>query len=301
MAVGVEVGEVIAAPIKLIECPRDAWQGMPLHIPPQVKADYLHALIHAGFRHIDAVSFVSPAAVPQMADSEPVLALLGREPGVEIIGIVVNARGAERAMRTEAVSTLGFPYSVSAAFLERNQKQTPQQARAELERIVALAGAAGLGVVAYVSMAFGNPYGDPWRVEDVIATCHDLQQLGIAEVSLADTVGVATPEQIRLLLRAVRAAVPEIELGAHLHARPEHVADKVSAAYEAGCRRLDMAMGGQGGCPFAQDALVGNLATETALAQLRSLGAHLPPLGPLDELLAMSRAIADKFGAAAAG
>lgn len=285
-------------PIKIIECPRDAWQAMPQQIPAEVKADYLQSLISAGFRNIDAVSFVSPAAVPQMADAEQVLALLGPKPGVEIIGIVVNEQGAERAIRTERVSTLGFPYSVSPTFLARNQRQTREQARQTLEKLVARAQSAGLGVVAYVSMAFGNPYGEPWRQEDVIASCQDLQQLGIVEISLADTVGVATPGQIGSAVSAVLAQVAAVQLGVHLHARPEQAAERVAAAYGAGCRRLDMALGGQGGCPFAQDALVGNLATEAALAELSKLGAQLPPLCPLDELLAKGRAIADRFGAA---
>ncbi len=284
-------------PIKIIECPRDAWQAMPQQIPPEVKADYLRALVAAGFTHIDAVSFVSPSAVPQMADSERVLALLDLDDEVEIIAIVVNEQGAERAVATQAVRTLGFPYSVSATFLERNQRQTLQQARQTLKRICALASQAGLGVVAYLSMAFGNPYGDPWRQEDVIAACLALTELGLKQISLADTVGMAGPGQIHSLMSAVLAEIPGIELGAHLHARPEEAAIKVAAAYQAGCRRLDMALGGQGGCPFAQDALVGNVATEAALAQLTKLGANLPRLRPLDELLGRSRAIADRFGA----
>jgi hydroxymethylglutaryl-CoA lyase len=291
---------VTTLPIKIIECPRDAWQAMPRQIPPQVKADYLSALATTGFTHIDAVSFVSPAAVPQMADSEQVLALLDLDPAVEIIAIVVNEQGAERAVRTEAVRTLGFPYSISATFLERNQRQTLQQARQTLTNIYAQASRAGLGVVAYLSMAFGNPYGDPWRQEDVIDACLTLKGLGIEQISLADTVGVATTGQIHSLVAAVLAEIPGIELGAHLHARPEQAAQKVAAAYRAGCRRLDMALGGQGGCPFAQDALVGNVATEAALAELSNLGANLPRLLPLDELLAMGRGIADKFGAVGA-
>ncbi len=287
-------------PVKIIECPRDAWQAMPQQIPPQVKADYLRALAAAGFTHIDAVSFVSPSAVPQMADSERVLALLDLDSAVEIIAIVVNEQGAERAVRTRVVRTLGFPYSVSATFLERNQRQTLQQARQTLERICSQASREGLGVVAYLSMAFGNPYGDSWRQEDVIDACLTLKGMGIEQISLADTVGVATPEQIHALVSAVLAEIPGIELGAHLHARPEQAALKVAAAYQAGCRRLDMALGGQGGCPFAQDALVGNVATEAALAELSKLGANLPRLRPLDELLAMGRAIADKFGAVGA-
>ena len=288
------------SPIKIIECPRDAWQAMPQQIPTEVKADYLRALAAAGFTHMDAVSFVSPSAVPQMADSEQVLALLKLDSAVEIIAIVVNQQGAERAIRTQAVRTLGFPYSISATFLERNQRQTLQQARQTLANICSHASRHGLGVVAYLSMAFGNPYGDPWRQEDVVDACLTLKGMGIEQISLADTVGVASPEQIHSLVSAVLAEIPGIELGAHLHARPEQAAQKIAAAYQAGCHRLDMALGGQGGCPFAQDALVGNVATETALAELRKLGANLPRLRPLDGLLAMGRSIADRFGAVGA-
>jgi hydroxymethylglutaryl-CoA lyase len=285
-------------PVKIIECPRDAWQAMPQLIPAEDKAGYLRALINAGFRHIDAVSFVSPAAVPQMADSERVLALLDPDSEVEIIGIVVNLQGADRAIRTGSVRTLGFPYSLSPAFLERNQRQTQREALDTLRKILSLAATAGLGTVAYLSMAFGNPYGDPWGEEEVISACRTLRDLGIKEISLADTVGVASPEQIRSLVSGMLIAVPGIELGAHLHTNPQQAAEKVRAAYQAGCRRLDMALGGQGGCPFAQDALVGNLATEAALNELSRLGAKLPPLRPLDELLAMSRDLADRFSAA---
>src|SRR5580704_11750048 len=185
--------KVTTEPVKIIECPRDAWQGMPRYIPAEVKADYLRALIRAGFTHIDAVSFVSPAAVPQMADSERVLALLGPVSAVEMIAIVVNQQGAERAIAAGTVSTLGFPYSLSATFLERNQRQTPEQALETLRQICALGARAGVGMVAYLSMAFGNPYGDAWRQEDVITACQTLQELGIKEISLADTVGLASP------------------------------------------------------------------------------------------------------------
>jgi hydroxymethylglutaryl-CoA lyase len=289
--------EVTTAAVKMVECPRDAWQGMPQQIPAAIKANYLQALMAAGFRHIDAVSFVSPTAVPQMSDSEQVLALLDPDSDVEIIGIVVNRQGAERALRSRAVDTLGFPYSLSPTFLERNQKQTPAKALETLTEICALASTAGVGVVAYLSMAFGNPYGDPWRPDDVIAACQALKALGLKEISLADTVGVAQPEQIESLIRAVLAAVPGVELGAHLHARPQQAAEKVAAAYRAGCRRLDSALGGQGGCPFAQDALVGNLATEAAIAELGRLGAKLPRLAPLDPLLTMSQELAARFAA----
>ncbi len=212
--------------VKIIECPRDAWQGMPQQIPAEIKADYLRALIGAGFRHMDAVSFVSPTAVPQMSDSEQVLAMLDPDTDVEIIGIVVNQQGAERAVRSSVVDTLGFPYSLSATFLERNQKQTRATALETLGDICAVASSAGLDVVAYLSMAFGNPYGDPWQQEDVIAACQTLQALGLKQISLADTVGVAEPEQVESLLSAVLAAVPGVELGAHLHARPLHAAER---------------------------------------------------------------------------
>jgi hydroxymethylglutaryl-CoA lyase len=286
--------------VKIIECPRDAWQGMPQHIPAEIKADYLRALIRAGFRHIDAVSFVAPSAVPQMADSEQVLALLEPASEVEIIGIVVNQQGAERAIRSGAVRTLGFPYSLSATFLQRNQRQTLEQAREMLKKICERAAQAGLGVVAYLSMAFGNPYGDPCRPEDVVEACQTLKKLGLTQISLADTVGMASPGQIESLVGAARQAVPEIELGTHLHASPEQAAEKVAAAYRAGCRRLDMALGGQGGCPFAQDALVGNVATEAAIPELARLGAILAPLRPLDGLLTMGCNLASRFGEAGA-
>lgn len=282
--------------VKIIECPRDAWQGLPKAIPPDAKAAYLQMLVAAGFKHIDAVSFVSPVAVPQMADSEQVLALMAPPEEVEIIGIVVNAKGAERAVATGAVSTLGFPYSISAEFLKRNQRQTPEESLDALEAIGQLAFKAGLDVVAYVSMAFGNPYGEDWSAEEVIAACDLLSDMGIEQISLADTVGLATPEQVEGLLASVLAAHTDPEIGVHLHARPQDVGAKTAAAYRAGCRRFDMALGGLGGCPFAQDALVGNLATELAIAELQRLGAELPPLLISGDLLAASESIAAKFG-----
>ena len=282
--------------VKLIECPRDAWQGLPKIIPAEVKADYLRTLVAAGFKHIDAVSFVSPKAIPQMADSEQVLEFLDAPEDVEIIGIVVNEKGAQRAIATESVSTLGFPYSISPEFLKRNQGQTPEEALDALETIGQAAFKAGLGVVAYISMAFGNPYGDDWSIDEVIAACDLLGDMGIEQISLADTVGLATPEEVARLISAVLSASQSLEIGVHLHARPDEVASKVNAAYRAGCRRFDMAIGGLGGCPFAQDALVGNIASEIAIAELERLGAELPQLQPLDGLIAASRGIAEKFG-----
>ena len=286
-------------PTKIIECPRDAWQGLPKTIPAEVKADYLRMLIAAGFRHIDAVSFVSPKAVPQMADSEQVLQYLDPPGDVEIIGIVVNEKGAERAIETGSVTTLGFPYSISPQFLKRNQNQTPEECLEALEAVGQAAFQAGLGLVAYISMAFGNPYGDPWNEEEVVSACELLIDSGITQISLADTVGLATPAQIGEVVAAVTESLGEgVEAGIHLHSRPEDAAGKVAAAYRAGCRRFDMAIGGFGGCPFAQDTLVGNLATEIAITELRRLGAVLPDLAPLDSLRAVAGEMERKFGQA---
>ena len=224
--------------VKIIECPRDAWQGLPKNMPAEIKSDYLRTLIAAGFRHIDAVSFVSKEAVPQMADSELVLEYLDPPDDVEIIGIVVNAKGAERAIKTGSVQTLGFPYSVSAEFLKRNQRQTPEESLEALEAIGTLAYKAGLDVVAYVSMAFGNPYGEAWDIDEVVAACDLLVDCGVKQISLADTVGVATPKLVADLVSDVLAVHGGVEVGVHLHARAEDAGAKIRAAYEAGCRRF---------------------------------------------------------------
>ncbi len=283
--------------VKLIECPRDAWQGLPRHVPVERKVEYLRALVDAGFRHIDAASFVSPKAVPQMADSEDVLAQLGRADGVEIIGIVVNEKGAERAIATGAVSTLGFPFSISETFLRRNQNQSLEENRMTLQRISERAQKAGLQVVAYISMAFGNPYGDAYDAEEVVAAVDVLEASGITMISLADTVGISSPEQVGALVSAVKDKFSYLEIGVHLHSRAEHARAKILAAYDAGCRRFDSALGGLGGCPFAQDMLVGNIATEVLLETLRDHGAELPPLKPLDVLLRASKEIGARYTA----
>ena len=283
--------------VKIIECPRDAWQGLPKVMPPEVKARYLRSLVEAGFQHIDAVSFVSEKAVPQMADSEMVLEYLDPPDDVEIIGIVVNARGAERAVATGAVQTLGFPYSISPQFLDRNQRQTPEEALDQLEQIGEIAYKAGLDVVAYLSMAFGNPYGDPWDIDEVVSAVDLLVDAGVLQVSLADTVGLASPAMVRDVMGCVMGVHDGLEIGVHLHARADEAAAKVEAAYEAGCRRFDAAIGGLGGCPFAQDTLVGNLSTEILLATLKKLGAELPKLRPLDGLISASAEIAKRFAA----
>jgi hydroxymethylglutaryl-CoA lyase len=285
------------AEVKLIECPRDAWQGLKGLIPADLKADYLKALISVGFKHIDAVSFVSPKAVPQMADSEEVLKELDPPDDVEIIGIVVNEQGAERAIKTQAVSTLGFPYSISETFLRKNQNQSPEDALDELEKIQKKADDAGLEVVVYISMAFGNPYGDLWNPDEVIEAISLMEVDNLRMISLADTVGMASPQQIGELVGAVMAKYDYLEIGVHLHSRREQAAGKILAAYDAGCRRFDSALGGLGGCPFAQDALVGNIPTETVIDTLSQRGAELPQLKPLDSLLKATGGIGAKFSA----
>src|SRR5580658_3357827 len=207
--------------VKIIECPRDAWQGLPKVIPAAVKAQYLQSLIAAGFRQIDAVSFVREKAVPQMADSEAVLELTDPPEDVEIIGIVVNAKGAERAVKTGRVTTLGFPYSISPTFLERNQRQTPEDALDQLEQIGEIAYKSGLDVVAYLSMAFGNPYGDAWDIDEVVSAVDLLVDAGVTQISLADTVGLASPALVRDVMSCVMGVHEGIEIGVHLHARPD--------------------------------------------------------------------------------
>lgn len=286
----------MANSVKIIECPRDAWQGLSGQIAPEIKADYLAKLIEAGFRHIDAVSFVSPRAIPQMADSERVLSQLSVPDDVEIIGIVVNEKGAQRAIQTSAVKTLGFPYSISPEFLRRNQHQTLEEALDALQAIQSLAEEQGRKVVAYVSMAFGNPYGDAWSIDEVLEACDLIVESGVTQISLADTVGLAGPTQIEEVLSAAIRQFDSIELGVHLHARPADAPDRVRAAFHAGCRRFDSAIGGLGGCPFAQDLLVGNIPTELLLAELRECHADLPTFKSLDPLIQATNEISNRFG-----
>jgi hydroxymethylglutaryl-CoA lyase len=286
---------VVHNAVKLIECPRDAWQGIKRQIPTELKARYLRALIGAGFTHIDAVSFVSPKAVPQMADSERVLEQIDLSDDVEIIGIVVNEKGAERAIATKAVATLGFPYSISETFLRKNQNQTLADGFKVLQSIKATADKAGLGMVAYVSMAFGNPYGDPWNEDEVCQAVKKLAGIGIRSISLADTVGVASADLIRRLVQSVENQYVDYDIGVHLHSRPEQAAAKMLAAYDAGCRRFDSAIGGLGGCPFAQDALVGNIPTESVVAALQQRDVELPLDRSLADVLALNSLIAANY------
>ena len=285
----------------VIECPRDAWQGLPDLIPTEYKAEYLRELVLAGFKHIDAVSFVSPKHVKQMADSEEVIAKLNTSlpagtPLPEIIGIVVNEKGLERALATPGVSTIGYPYSISAYFRRANANMTRDESRMLAEKLKKETAAANRGLVIYISMAFGNPYDEPWGPEIVADTLEWLKGIRVRTVSLADTVGNASPQLIGDLYRSLKDHVAGIELGVHLHSRPENAEEKILAAYEAGCRRFDGALTGLGGCPFAGDNLVGNIATEDILAALRKAGAD-PGIDSarLTEVLEMTNEIRAKY------
>ncbi len=265
--------------VKIIECPRDAWQGLETIISTDVKAGYLGKLIQAGFRHLDAVSFVAPKFVPQMADSELVMEKLadvlqdatnGTPP--EIIGIVVNEKGLERALNAPGVTTLGYPYSISANFRRQNANMSLRESRELVEKIQHETHEAGRDFVVYISMAFGNPFGEPWGPEIVEDALEWLKGCGVETVSLADTVGVSTAKEVGELFRRLKKFMKYMELGVHLHARTEGATEKVLAAYEAGCRRFDSALTGLGGCPFAGDELVGNIPTEVVVPTLADLG-----------------------------
>jgi hydroxymethylglutaryl-CoA lyase len=290
--------------VKLVECPRDAWQGLPDFIPTEYKVAYLQALISAGFKHIDAVSFVSPKHVKQMSDSEEVMRQLASSSTAsskdnaapEIIGIVVNEKGLERALATPGVTTIGYPYSISAYFRRANANMTRAESRLLVEKLKKETTAAKRRLVIYISMAFGNPYDEPWGPEIVAETLEWLSDMRINTVSLADTVGTASPQLIADLYRGVKDHVAGIELGVHLHSRPESAEGKIFAAYEAGCRRFDSALTGLGGCPFAGDTLVGNIATEDVLAAVHKAGGDpgidSAALGPL---LKMTNEIRSKY------
>jgi hydroxymethylglutaryl-CoA lyase len=295
----------LAETVKIIECPRDAWQGLPEIIPTEKKVEYLLNLAASGFRHIDAVSFVSPDRVKQMADSETVMKgfIAGLPAGTappEIIGIVVNERGLERALATPGVTTIGYPYSISAYFRRANANMSRGESRALVEQLRKATKASGHGLVVYISMAFGNPYEEPWGAEIVEDALVWLKDIGVRSVSLADTVGTTPPEYVGALYNTVKDCVAGIELGVHLHSRAQGATEKILSAYDAGCRRFDGALTGLGGCPFAGDELVGNIATETIIAALAARGVDtgISPeaLGPA---IAMTEDIRAKYSHAA--
>jgi hydroxymethylglutaryl-CoA lyase len=287
--------------VKLVECPRDAWQGLPEIIPTETKVNYLRELVAAGFQHIDAVSFVSPKHVKQMSDSEEVMSrLLDSLPDgatlPEIIGIVVNEKGLERALATPGVSTIGYPYSISAYFRRANANMTRGESRALVETLKRETKKADKDLVIYISMAFGNPYEEPWGPEIVQDTLDWLKDIRITTVSLADTVGTATADLIHSLYSQVKDHVAGVELGVHLHSRPDTAEEKINAAYAAGCRRFDSALTGLGGCPFAGDDLVGNIPTESVLAALTKLGVtHNFSSSKIAKALALTNDIRAKY------
>ncbi|MCX7606935.1 MAG: hydroxymethylglutaryl-CoA lyase [Bacteroidia bacterium] len=265
--------------VQLVECPRDAWQGLPTFIPTEIKIRYLKALLKVGFHTLDAGSFVSPKAVPQMQDTSEVLSALpySEYPQTGILVIVANQRGIETAVQHPAVRYIGYPLSLSETFQKQNTRQSREEAEALIPILVEACQRHEKIPVVYLSMGFGNPYGDPYSPQEVIDTGEKLRQQGVSIVSLADTVGIATPETVYDILRAAITHVHGVTWGAHLHAQPDAAWSKIEAAWEAGCRRFDSALGGYGGCPFAGVPLVSNLRTESLLSFLREKDA-LPTL-----------------------
>lgn len=259
--------------MKIVECPRDAMQGFETFIPTPSKIAYINQLLNVGFDEIDFGSFVSPRHVPQMRDTADVIAgLAWQQSKSKLLAIVANARGATAASAFDAVSILGYPMSISETFQKRNTNKSITESLNELEEIAGIASGKNKKLVVYISMGFGNPYGDPYEQDIVLQFAGILVALRADVVSLADTVGVADTAQVYDLFSALSNAYPDLEIGAHLHATPETAAAKVEAAFRAGCRRFDGALKGYGGCPMADDELVGNVATETILSVLEAGG-----------------------------
>ncbi|WP_019550286.1 hydroxymethylglutaryl-CoA lyase [Thermus scotoductus] len=260
--------------IRYVECPRDAWQGFSRFIPTEEKVAFLKKLLEAGFRHLDLTSFVSPKWVPQMADAEEVLGALPPPQGRTYLAIVANEKGLERALKAPNLTAIGYPFSLSETFQRKNTNRTRQESWPLVKAMVE-ATEGRLGLVVYLSMAFGNPYGDPWSVERVLEDIARLRELGVREIALADTYGVAEASRIQEVLGEAVARFGPEGLGAHLHARPEGVLAKVEAVLAAGILWLEGTLAGVGGCPFAGDELVGNLPTEKVLPYLEAKGFHM--------------------------
>lgn len=262
--------------MKIIECPRDAMQGIDDFIPTETKARYINQLLKVGFDTIDFGSFVSPKAIPQLRDTSEVFNMLDLDnTQSKLLAIIANKRGAEDACNFDEITYLGYPFSISETFQQRNTNASIEESLGRVEEIQNLATASGKQVVIYISMAFGNPYGDPWDPQIVIDWSERLhKELGINIISLADTVGVSNPESITHLFLALIPAIPEVEFGAHLHTQPQTWREKVVAAVDNGCMRFDGAIKGYGGCPMAEDELVGNMPTENLIAYLDETGAN---------------------------
>ncbi|MEQ3655918.1 MAG: hydroxymethylglutaryl-CoA lyase [Dokdonia sp.] len=261
--------------VKIIECPRDAMQGIKDWIPTSEKVQYIQSLLRCGFDTIDVGSFVSPKAIPQMKDSAEVLASLDLSATQsKLLTIVANLRGASDAVKHDMVDYLGYPFSISENFQMRNTHKTIAQSVVILQQILELASKHNKEVVVYISMGFGNPYGDPWNVAIVGEWTEKLYQMGVKIVSLSDTVGTSNPENIDYLFSNLIPAYPQIEFGAHLHTTPTTWHEKVDAAFKAGCRRFDGAIQGFGGCPMAKDELTGNMPTEKLVSYFSSVKAN---------------------------
>jgi hydroxymethylglutaryl-CoA lyase len=259
--------------MKLVECPRDAMQGIDTFIPTEAKIRYINQLLRVGFDTIDFGSFVSPRAIPQMKDTLQVLEGLDLSATrSRLLAIVANERGGGEACAHPGIAYLGFPLSISETFQKRNTNKSITEALNTLETLKGMCDRSGKTLVVYISMGFGNPYGDPYSPDLVVRFADILITLGVSVISIADTVGKATPDSIRILFSLLLKQYPGREFGAHLHSTPESAADKVRAALAAGCRRFDGALRGFGGCPMAEDKLVGNLATETILDVLKQEG-----------------------------
>ena len=255
--------------LTLVECPRDAMQGIKTFIPTAVKIQYLTTLLQQGFDVLDCGSFVNPESIPQMADTAEVIQAISEiETNTKLLVIVANERGALRAVAYPKIKYLGFPLSVSETFQKRNTNASREEAFRRLARIQDIAVASGKEVVAYLSMAFGNPYGDDWTSKEVAEWSSKIASLGIRIISLSDTVGTANAEQLGDLFSEIHDRLPHVEVGVHLHAKPNEWMTKVEAAYNHGCRRFDAALGGFGGCPMAKDDLVGNIPSEGAFSWL---------------------------------
>ena len=268
--------------IKIIECPRDAMQGIKEFIPTPTKTAYLNQLLRVGFDTLDFGSFVSPKAIPQMRDTAEVLAGLDlSSTSTRLLAIVANKRGAEDATAFPQISYLGYPFSISETFQQRNTNASIEESLERVEEIQALCNQSGKQMVLYISMGFGNPYGDPWNVDIVQRWVERLAGMGIGIFQLSDTIGVAGPDSIRYLFSNLIPAYPEVEIGAHLHTHPATWREKTAAAYESGCRRFDGAIMGYGGCPMAKDDLTGNMPTEKMIGYLagqESLGLDMEAL-----------------------
>lgn len=261
--------------VKLVECPRDAMQGLHDFVPTEIKVKYLNLLLKVGFDTLDFGSFVSPKAIPQMRDTEEVLAQLDLPSKTKLLAIVANLKGVENAVKHPKISYLGFPFSISETFQQRNTNSSIAQSLHTVEEMLELCSKHNKEAVVYLSMGFGNPYGDEWNTDIITHWANELVEKGVKIISVADTVGISTPEKIKTVLPPLVQQFPTIEFGLHLHSTPQQRLEKIEAAFSAGCTRMDSALKGFGGCPMAADDLTGNIATEDVIHYLNEQGIEL--------------------------